>query len=505
MTHLEEDPSRDDSFDASAGTDESPPAQVVPVSAPQSPPSLSAPIAPYRALETMQGPRKTFRPQPRLSLTTRAAIVKWATAPPSPSPTPSPLSPLASSSPPPSSDCFGPSRKRSHPSPSPYIGPSRRRCRSPSQVAPALAELALAAPALPSIPIDLLPPRKRFGAIERIETAEREIESLRARLVASEIQIVAHQSKDIGRDIRVVGRMHTTRQMMSFEAIEELIDQRVADVLLTYEINRNTRNGNGNGSHDVGSGNTRTVHTARGCMYKEFLNCQSLNFKGTEEAVKYATCTLLNGALTWWNSHVETVGIDPAYEMSWKDLMKMMTDVYFPRNKIHKLENELWNLTVKGIDVAGYTQRFQELALLYPKMVPTEKGKIERYIWGLPDSIQGNVTSAGPARLQDAIKLANRRYRGKCPKLKNQNRRNPAGNGEAQGRVHALGGGKANQDPNIVTGTFLFNNHYAAILFDTCADRSFVSTAFSSLIDIAPSALDIKYDIELADGKTIGF
>ncbi|GKD01523.1 reverse transcriptase domain-containing protein, partial [Tanacetum coccineum] len=85
----------------------------------------------------------------------------------------------------------------------------------------------------------------------------------------------------------------------------------------------------------------------------------------------------------------------------------MMTEVYCPRNKIQKLENELWNLTVKGTDVAGYTQRFQELALLCPKMVPDEEEKIERYIWGLPDSIQGNVTSAGPARLQDAIKLAN--------------------------------------------------------------------------------------------------
>ncbi|GKE79814.1 putative reverse transcriptase domain-containing protein [Tanacetum coccineum] len=53
-------------------------------------------------------------------------------------------------------------------------------------------------------------------------------------------------------------------------------------------------------------------------------------------------------------------------------------------------------------------------------------------------------------------------------------------------------------------GMFLLNNHYASILFDTSADRSFVSTTFSSLIDIIPSALDTKYDVELADGKIIG-
>ncbi|GKG59498.1 reverse transcriptase domain-containing protein, partial [Tanacetum coccineum] len=62
-----------------------------------------------------------------------------------------------------------------------------------------------------------------------------------------------------------------------------------------------------------------------------------------------------NGALTWWNSHVRTVGHDAAYEMSWKDLMKMMTEAYCPRNEIQKLESELWNLTVKGTDVVGYT------------------------------------------------------------------------------------------------------------------------------------------------------
>ncbi|GKA55934.1 reverse transcriptase domain-containing protein [Tanacetum coccineum] len=57
-------------------------------------------------------------------------------------------------------------------------------------------------------------------------------------------------------------------------------------------------------------------------------------------SVKYATCTLLDEALTWWNSHVKTVRIEAAYDMSWEELMKMMTEVYSPRNDIQKLENE---------------------------------------------------------------------------------------------------------------------------------------------------------------------
>ncbi|GKC64676.1 hypothetical protein Tco_1097274 [Tanacetum coccineum] len=62
---------------------------------------------------------------------------------------------------------------------------------------------------------------------------------------------------------------------------------------------------------------------------------------------------------------------------------------------------------------------------------------------------------------------------------------------------------RTNLNFNVVTGTFLLNNHYASILFDTSADRSFVSTAFSSLINIIPTTLDHGYDVELADGKII--
>ncbi|GJR35379.1 reverse transcriptase domain-containing protein [Tanacetum coccineum] len=118
------------------------------------------------------------------------------------------------------------------------------------------------------------------------------------------------------------------------------------------------------------------------------MKCQPLNFKGTkgvlglsrwfekmelvfhisgcaiDKKVKFDTCTLLGAALTWWNGHLRTLGHDAAYAMTWEILKKKLTDKYCPKGEIKKLEIELWNLKVKGNDVGGYTQRFQELALL---------------------------------------------------------------------------------------------------------------------------------------------
>ncbi|GJX54653.1 putative reverse transcriptase domain-containing protein [Tanacetum coccineum] len=90
-----------------------------------------------------------------------------------------------------------------------------------------------------------------------------------------------------------------------------------------------------------------------------------------------------------------------------------------------------------------------------------------------------------------------------CLKLKNGNHGNRGGNGNAPAKVYVVGNAGTNLDSNVVTGTFLLNDRYASILFDIGADRSFVSTTFSSLIDITPTTLDHYYDVELADGKII--
>ncbi|GJT91750.1 reverse transcriptase domain-containing protein [Tanacetum coccineum] len=100
--------------------------------------------------------------------------------------------------------------------------------------------------------------------------------------------------------------------------------------------------------------------------------------------VKFATCTLQDDALTWWNAHVKTTTPEAAHAMPWATLKKMMTDKYCPRGEIKKIETEMWNLKVKGTDVVAYSRRFQQLALMCSRMFPEEIDKIEKYIGGCP-------------------------------------------------------------------------------------------------------------------------
>ncbi|GKB80909.1 putative reverse transcriptase domain-containing protein, partial [Tanacetum coccineum] len=174
--------------------------------------------------------------------------------------------------------------------------------------------------------------------------------------------------------------------------------------------------------------------------------------------------------------------------------------------------------------------------------------RVEKFIGGLPDNIQGNVIAAKPTRLQDAIQIANnlmdkklkgyavknaenkgrlnnnygsnqrsngesegcdlfrvwstRTFQEGLSKVKNQNRGNKTRVPDAKGKAYVLGGGDANPGSNTVTGTFLLNNHHAYVLFDLGADRSFVLNTFSALLDITPSSLNVSYAVELADGRT---
>ncbi|GJS48064.1 putative reverse transcriptase domain-containing protein [Tanacetum coccineum] len=74
---------------------------------------------------------------------------------------------------------------------------------------------------------------------------------------------------------------------------------------------------------------------------------------------------------------------------------------------------------------------------------------------------------------------------------------------QARGRAFMLGAEEARQDPNIVTGTFTLNNHFATTLFDSGADYSFVSTTFIPLLGIEPSELGFRYEIEIASGQLV--
>ncbi|GJS25847.1 hypothetical protein Tco_0486467 [Tanacetum coccineum] len=95
--------------------------------------------------------------------------------------------------------------------------------------------------------------------------------------------------------------------------------------------NRNGKNGNG-GNGNPNENSRGDIPVARECTYQDFMKCQPLNFKGTEGVVG------LISALTWWNSHKRIIGTEAAFSMSWKELMKLMTEVYCPRNEIQKME-----------------------------------------------------------------------------------------------------------------------------------------------------------------------
>nr|GEX06985.1 putative reverse transcriptase domain-containing protein [Tanacetum cinerariifolium] len=211
-------------------------------------------------------------------------------------------------------------------------------------------------------------------------------------------------------------------------------------------------------------------------------------------------------ARTWWNGHVRTLGHEATYAMTWGALKKKMTDKYYPKGEIKKLEIKLWNLIVKGNDVATYTQRFQELALMCTKFLTDETKKVDKYISGLPDNIYGNVMSTRPKTLDETIESTLGTYlcAPSAITITLGNVHLGVENARAQGRAYVLGGRDASSDSNVITGTFLLNNRYAKILFDTGADRSFVSATFSALIDITLTTLENHYDVELADGKIIG-
>ncbi|GJY49148.1 reverse transcriptase domain-containing protein [Tanacetum coccineum] len=209
--------------------------------------------------------------------------------------------------------------------------------------------------------------------------------------------------------------------------LQAMIDQGVIVALAARDAIRSM---NGEDSHNSGTGVRRNERATHECTYPDFMKCQLLNFKGTEGVVeltqwvekmetvfrisncsvenqiKLSTCTLLGNALTWWNSHVRTVGNDVAYTLTWTELKKKMTDKYYPRTKIKKFEVELWDLKVKGTNVIGYNQRFQELALLCVRMFPEKSDKIERYVGGLPDMIHGSVVASKPKTMQEATEIA---------------------------------------------------------------------------------------------------
>nr|GEW05386.1 reverse transcriptase domain-containing protein [Tanacetum cinerariifolium] len=154
--------------------------------------------------------------------------------------------------------------------------------------------------------------------------------------------------------------------------------------------------------------NPEQPHVVRKCSYKEFISCQPFNFKGSKGAVglihwfestesgfsrsnctedckvKFATGTLTEETLSWWNSFAQPIGIEEAYKITWVEFKKLLIKKYCPRTEVQKMDDEFYKLTVKGNDLKTYVRRSHKLATLYPTMVSDSKKMIKAFIGGLP-------------------------------------------------------------------------------------------------------------------------
>ncbi|GJV33196.1 reverse transcriptase domain-containing protein [Tanacetum coccineum] len=264
------------------------------------------------------------------------------------------------------------------------------------------------------------PPQMNSLSLYRIEKMEEErinAKELKTKLKRIRTQIIKLQKKQLGMPPKRTSTSETPA--ITLDAIRQL----TADFTAALEAQTAAMASASNltGTPAVKTGN-----------YKEFISCQPFCFNGTEGAVglirwfertesvfsrsrcaeenkvTFATGTLTDDALSWWNAYAQPMGIEQANRTTWTELKRLLTNKYCPRTEIRKMEEELYNLSVKGNDLKPYVRRFQELTTLCPNMVPNNEKLLEAFIGGLPRSIEGNVTASKPQTLEEAINISQR-------------------------------------------------------------------------------------------------
>ncbi|GJW94308.1 reverse transcriptase domain-containing protein [Tanacetum coccineum] len=214
--------------------------------------------------------------------------------------------------------------------------------------------------------------------------------------------------------------------VITLEAIQQLIANGFTTAL---EAQAATMASASNPNRNTGPTGTPVAKTGN---YKEFVSCQPFYFNGTEGAIYNTPCfrtmydvdkvaiyflyrthlflmeiVKLNRVSKKY-SYAQPIGINQANQITWTELKRLLTNKYCPRTEVKKMEDEFYNLVVKGNDLKTYIRRFQELAVLCPNMVPNAEKLMEVFINGLPRSIEGNVTASKPQTLEEAINIAQR-------------------------------------------------------------------------------------------------
>nr|GEY86344.1 putative reverse transcriptase domain-containing protein [Tanacetum cinerariifolium] len=186
-------------------------------------------------------------------------------------------------------------------------------------------------------------------------------------------------------------------KMMKRKVVKKMVKKQIAEAIEEYKKTR-VNPGNASGSGVTNTGGSMNV---QGYTHKTFMNGKPHPFNGTkgvvglrrwiekveqvfeickcaeEDKVMFAASTFSGHALTWWNGNVHTLGLVNANRIPWIEFKSMMTTEYCPTTEIQKTKEDLWTLTLKGDDIEAYNNRFHELALMCPDLVPNEKKKIE--------------------------------------------------------------------------------------------------------------------------------
>nr|GEU42286.1 hypothetical protein [Tanacetum cinerariifolium] len=190
------------------------------------------------------------------------------------------------------------------------------------------------------------------------------------------------------------------------------------------------------------------AHMARECSFTGFMNYGPTQFHETKGAI---------GLVRWFEKmentfeKVATLGREVANGRPWTEVKQMMTDEFFPTKEVQRLEDELRHLKLRDINIATYTERFNELALLCPDAVPNEKKKCENYgrMGHKAKDYRSKNVASGPT-VQSNVVCYECRERGHKSRtcLKKANRRG----GNVQGQSYVIRDAEHNQGLNAVTG-----------------------------------------------------
>ncbi|GKB84245.1 putative reverse transcriptase domain-containing protein, partial [Tanacetum coccineum] len=333
---------------------------------------------------------------------------------------------------------------------------------------------------------------------------------------------------------------------MTQAAILRMIKENVDDAIVA----KRARHANV-GNDVTGSGPARgqdAAPAARECTFSGFMKCNPIAFCGTEGA---------------WNAKIATMGLETVNQMPWTEMKQLMTAEFFPIEEVQRMEHKLMvepervkvdayirglTVNIKGEVTSSKPANLNKAVRMAHKLMDQKsQARDERILEGKKrkwesfqsrnssgkgnqrdnscqtlqnNQRQGNARAMVTAPTDGKLPLCERCFtrhvganalpilpcydcgeqghtRNRCPRKVKQEEV-----GEVHGRAYAIKDAEP-KGLNVVTGTFMLNNRYAFVLFDSGSDRSFMDTRFSSILDIDPVKIGASYEVELADGRVV--